>query len=184
MAPPSAVGPQVHPSSVIAPGAVLIGQVIVEENCFIGPNAVLRGDIEPIAIRKNANVQDCVVIHTHHGSPVEVGEGVSIGHGAVVHGAVLEPRCLIGMNAVVLDHAVVGEQSVVGAAAVVPSKFQVPPKSLVVGAPCKVVKENDERIAKMAYENAEHYAVYREEHLAGKWKTIVGPLNDNGSFTQ
>ncbi len=174
----SAVTPRVHPSSYVAAGAILIGQVTVEEGCFIGPNAVLRGDIEPVTIQAGANVQDCCVLHTHAGNPVTIGEGASVGHGAVVHGATVEAHALIGMNAVVLDRAVVGARSVIGACALVPEGFVVPPRSLAVGVPCRVVREDDDRIAEMAVQNGVRYHGYREAHRAGQWGVVRGPLGE------
>lgn len=176
--------PTIHPSSVLAPGAVVIGQVIIEANCFIGPNAVLRGDIEPIIVRRGSNVQDNCTVHTEKGSPVSIGPDASIGHGAVVHGATIGERALVGMNAVVLNGAVVGAKSVVGALTLVPNNFVVPPGTLAVGSPCVLKKQGDPAIAQMAFMNTERYHRYREEHLAGLWKTIVGPLNDNGTFSR
>jgi phenylacetic acid degradation protein len=179
-----AARPQVHPTRIVAPGALLIGRVTVEEGCFIGPNAVLRGDIEPVTILKGSNVQDNCVLHTHAGNPVTVGPHASLGHGAIVHGATVGERALIGMNAVVLDKAVVGERAVVGALTLVPQGFQVPPRSLAVGTPCRIVKQDDPAIAEMAFQNAERYHRYREEHLEGRYATLRGPFNDNGSFSE
>ncbi|HUR26105.1 MAG TPA: gamma carbonic anhydrase family protein [Candidatus Thermoplasmatota archaeon] len=176
------VGPTIHPSAVLAPGAIVIGQVTIEADCFIGPNAVIRGDIDPIVIRRGSNVQDNCTVHTERGSPVSIGPDASIGHGAVVHGATIGERALVGMNAVVLNGAVVGERAVVGALTLVPNNFVVPPRTLAVGAPCGLKKQGDAAIAEMAFMNTERYHRYREEHLAGRWKTVVGPLNDNGSF--
>lgn len=177
------VGPEVHDSSVVAPGAVLIGQVTVHEECFIGPNAVLRGDIEPIVVERGSNIQDNCTVHTEKDHPVRIGPDVSVGHGAVVHGATVHERALVGMNAVVLNGAVVGEHALVGALTLVPDRFEVPPRSLAVGVPCRIVKEDDERIARLAYENTERYHRYRDEHLAGRWRTVVGPMNDAGTFS-
>jgi phenylacetic acid degradation protein len=176
------IGPTIHPTAVLAPGAVVIGQVTIEAECFIGPNAVLRGDIEPIVIRRGSNVQDNCTVHTEKGSPVSIGPDASVGHGAVVHGATVKERALIGMNAVVLNGAVVGERAVVGALALVPNNFVVPPGTLAVGAPCVLKKQGDPAIGQMAFMNTERYHRYREEHLAGLWTTVVGPLNDKGSF--
>lgn len=178
------IAPTLHPTSVLAPGAVLIGQVTVEAECFIGPNAVLRGDIEPITIRRGTNIQDNCTVHTERGSPVSIGPDASVGHGAVVHGATIGERALVGMNAVVLNGAVVGERAVVGALTLVPNNFRVPPRSLAVGVPCQVRKQDDPAVAEMAFQNTERYHRYREEHLAGMWKTVVGPRNDNGSFSR
>ena len=176
------VSPDIHPSAVLAPGAVVIGQVTIEADCFIGPNAVLRGDIEPITIRRGSNVQDNCTVHTELGHPAVIGPDVSVGHGAVVHGATVEERALIGMNAVVLNGATVGQRAVIGAMTLVPDGFTVPPRSLAVGIPCRVIKEDDERIADMAFRNTERYHRYRREHLAGFWRTVVGPANDDGVF--
>ncbi len=176
------VGPAIHPTAIIAPGAVLIGQVTVEAECFIAPGAVLRGDIEPILVRKGSNIQDNCTIHTEKGSPVSIGPNASVGHGAVVHGATVKEHALIGMNAVVLNGAVIGERAVVGALTLVPTNFVVPPSTLAVGSPCVLKKQGDAAIAQMARMNTERYHRYRQEHLSGLWKTVVGPLNDGGSF--
>ncbi len=177
------MAPTIHPTAVLAPGAVVIGQVTIEAECFIGPNAVLRGDIEPIIMRRGSNLQDNCTVHTERGRPVEIGPDVSIGHGAVVHGATIKERALIGMNAVILNGAVVGEHALVGALTLVPDNFEVPARSLAVGTPCRIVKEDDARIAKMAHANTDRYHRYRREHLAGMWQTVTGPLNDQGTFT-
>src|SRR5687767_12601511 len=177
-----AIGPVIHPSAVLAPGAVVIGQVTIEADCFIGPNAVLRGDIDPIVVRRGSNVQDNCTVHTERGSPVSIGPDASIGHGAVVHGATIGERALVGMNAVVLNGAKVGDRAVVGALTLVPNNFVVPPGTLAVGAPCVLKKQGDPGIAEMAFMNTERYHRYREEHLAGRWRTVVGPLNDGGAF--
>lgn len=177
-----AVGPTIHPSAVLAPGAIVIGQVTIEAECFIGPNAVLRGDIEPIVVRRGSNVQDNCTVHTERGSPVSIGPDASIGHGAVVHGATIGERALVGMNAVVLNGAVVGARAVVGALTLVPNNFTVPPGTLAVGSPCVLKKQGDPAIAEMAHMNTERYHRYRLEHLSGLWRTVTGPLNDAGSF--
>lgn len=154
----------------------------MEAECFIGPNAVLRGDIEPITVLRGSNIQDNCTLHTERGFPATIGPDVSVGHGAVVHGATVEEWALIGMNAVVLNGAVVGHHALVGALSLVPDGFRVPPRSLAVGAPCSIVREDDERIARMTHANTQRYHGYRREHLEGRWKTITGPLNDDGTF--
>lgn len=178
------VAPSIHPSSIIAPGAQIIGQVTIEEECFIGPNAVLRGDIEPITIRRGSNIQDNCTVHTEKGCPVVIGPDVSVGHGAVIHGSTVHERALIGMNAVILNNAVVEHHAVVGALTLVPDRFTVPARSLAVGIPCRIVKEDHDGVHGMAHANTERYHRYRREHLAGMWKTVVGPLNDDGTFSK
>ncbi len=140
--------PKIHPTAWVAPGAFLRGDVVVEEQANIWYNAVLRADQEIITIGKGTNVQDNCVLHGDAGCDVTVGEFVTVGHGAILHGCTVEDKCLIGMNAVVLDHAVVGAGSIVGAGAVVAAGTVIPPKSLVVGIPAKVKKTlTDEDVA-------------------------------------
>lgn len=174
------VRPQVDASAYICDGAVLIGQVTVGAECFIGPNAVLRGDIEPLTMEPGSNVQDCAVLHTHAGHPVVIGREASVGHGAVIHGATVQAHAIVGMNATVLDEAVVGEKSIVAAGAVVPNGFHVPARSLAVGIPCKVVKEDDDAVAEMAYQNGQRYLEYRRQHIAGAWGVLRGPHHGDG----
>jgi carbonic anhydrase/acetyltransferase-like protein (isoleucine patch superfamily) len=178
------VAPQIHPTALIAPGAVIIGQVTIEAECFIGPNAVIRGDIEPITIKRGSNIQDNCTVHTERGSPVVIGPDVSVGHGAVVHGATIEERALIGMNAVILNGAVVGHHALVGALTLVPDRFVVPPRSLAVGIPCRIVREDDDKTAGAAHANTERYHRYYQEHLEGAWKTVCGPYHDHGAYSR
>ena len=148
---------KIHPTAWIAPGAVLRGDVTIGEQVNVWYNAVLRGDQESITIGKASNVQDCCILHGDAGENVVVGEYVTVGHGAILHGCTVEDRCLIGMNAVVLDKAVIGEGSIVGAGAVVGSGTVIPPRSLVVGIPGKVKRTlTDEDIAG-SVANAESY---------------------------
>lgn len=140
--------PVIHPSAYVAPGAFVRGDVTVGEQTNIWYNAVLRGDQEKITVGKATTIQDCCVLHGDAGCDVVVGDYVTVGHGAVLHGCTVEDNCLIGMNAVVLDHAVIGAGSIVGAGAVVASGTVIPPKSLVVGVPGKVKKTlTDEDVA-------------------------------------
>lgn len=140
--------PKIHPTAWVAPGAFVRGDVTIDEQANIWYNAVLRADQEKITIGKGTNVQDNCVLHGDAGCDVTVGEWVTVGHGAILHGCTVEDKCLIGMNAVVLDHAVVGAGSIVGAGAVVSAGTIIPPKSLVVGIPAKVKRQvTDEDIA-------------------------------------
>ena len=140
--------PKIHPTAWVAPGAFVRGDVTIDEQANIWYNAVLRGDQESITVGKATSVQDNCVLHGDAGCNVVVGQYVTVGHGAVLHGCTVEDNCLIGMNAVVLDHAVIGAGSIVGAGAVVAAGTIVPPKSLVVGVPGKVKKTlTDEDVA-------------------------------------
>ena len=159
--------PEVHETAWIAENASLIGKVRVHADASVWFGAVLRGDIDEIELGPGSNLQDNVVVHTEDGSPAIVGSGVSVGHGAVVHGCTIEDGCLIGMNATVLTGAVVGRDSLVAAGSVVLEGAVIPPRSLVAGVPGKVRRElTDEEIAAL-HGNASRYVtravVYRPE---------------------
>ncbi|MEP7062149.1 MAG: phenylacetic acid degradation protein PaaY [Betaproteobacteria bacterium] len=135
------VTPVVDPSAFVHPSAVLIGDVIVGANCFIGPCACLRGDFGRIEVRAGANLQDTCVMHGFPGTDTVVEEDGHIGHGAVLHGCVVRRNALIGMNAVVNDNAIIGESAIVAAMAFVKAGFEVPPRMLVAGMPAHIVRE-------------------------------------------
>jgi len=130
--------PRVHPTAFIAPTAVLIGDVTVEENASVWYNAVIRADFGPIVIRRGANVQDCAVVHVTPVNSVEVGAGATIGHTCVVHGAVLGEEALVGNGATVLDGARIGARAMVAAGALVTPGTEIPDGMLALGAPAKV----------------------------------------------
>jgi carbonic anhydrase/acetyltransferase-like protein (isoleucine patch superfamily) len=156
--------PRVADSAFVAPNATLVGSVVLEEGASVWYGAVLRADNEPITIGPRSNVQDGCAFHVDRGKPVVLGEGVSVGHNAVVHGATIEDHCLIGMGAVVMNGAVVGSESLVAAGALVTEGMQVPPRSLVAGVPAKVRRElSDEEVARL-HGNAEIYEGHRELH--------------------
>ena len=139
--------PSVHERAWVAPGAVLSGAVTVGEESGIWYTCVLRADMEPITIGARSNVQDGTVVHTDPGFPVTIGDGVTIGHRAVVHGCTLDDDVLVGMGAVVMNGVRVGAGSLIAAGAVLTQGMQVPPGSLVAGVPGKVRREvsGDER---------------------------------------
>ncbi|HSM00096.1 MAG TPA: gamma carbonic anhydrase family protein [Candidatus Limnocylindria bacterium] len=133
--------PVCHGSVFVAEGAMVIGDVEIGEESSVWYHTVIRGDIHRIRIGERTNVQDNSTLHVTRRDPLTVGNEVTIGHGAVVHGCTVEDLCLIGIGAVVLDGAVIGRGSVIGAGAVVPPGTAVPPHSLVLGVPGKVVKD-------------------------------------------
>jgi phenylacetic acid degradation protein len=132
------ITPVVHPDAYVHETAVLIGDVLIGADCYIGPHASLRGDFGRIVVAKGANVQDSCVMHSFPGKDCTVESNGHIGHGAVLHGCRIGSNAMIGMNAVVMDDATIGESSIVGAAAFVAANFECPPRSLVVGVPAKV----------------------------------------------
>ena len=135
------VTPVVDPTAYVHPSAVLIGDVIVGPGCYVGPCASLRGDFGRIEVRAGANVQDACVAHGFPGTDTIVCEEGHIGHGAILHGCVIEKNALVGMNAVVNDSAVIGESAIVAAMAFVKAKMVVPPRMLVAGTPARIIRE-------------------------------------------
>lgn len=130
--------PRVHPSAFVAPTAVLIGEVTIEERASVWYNAVVRADFQPIVIHRGANVQDCAVLHVNGTQGVEVGAGATVGHNCTVHAAWLAEECLIGNGATVLDGVRVGVRAMVAAGALVTPSTEIPDGMLAMGAPARV----------------------------------------------
>ena len=133
--------PNVHATAYIAPGAQLIGAITVSEQASVWFNAVIRADDEPIKIGRGTNVQDGCIVHIDPGQPTILGNYVTIGHGAIVHGAKLADNVMIGIGAIVLTGVEVGTNSIIGAGAVITEGTIIPPNSLVVGIPGKVINQ-------------------------------------------
>lgn len=168
----TAAVPTVHPTAWVAPTADVIGDVTLGPGSSIWYRCVLRGDIAPIRIGEDTNVQDLTMVHVDIDRPCHVGDRVGIGHRAIVHGCDIEDDCLIGMGAIVLSNAVVGSGSVVAAGAVVREGIRVPPNSLVVGVPGRVVRTVDEELRRRARQTVEHYRELKEGHRDGRWQSI------------
>ena len=151
--------PDVHPSAYVAPNATLIGRVRIDADAVVMFGAVLRADRDLIVLGPGSNLQDNVVVHGDPGSPAILGAGVSVGHGAVIHGCIVEDDCLIGMNATVLNGAKVGTGSLIAGGAVVLERTEIPARSLVAGVPAKIRRPiTDEELAKIR-RNAATYRV-------------------------
>lgn len=161
--------PRLHPTAWVHEGAWLIGDVELGEEVTIWPGAVLRGDMGPIRIGAQSNVQDGAICHdtTDH-SETLVGERVTIGHRAVLHGCIVEDECLIGMGAIIMDNARIGAGSLVGAGAVVPPGKLIPPGSVVLGTPGRVVRAVGEVERAMIEEGWRTYA-----EMAHRWRARV-----------
>ena len=132
---------QTHPTAFIAPGAVLVGDVTLGQQASVWFNATLRGDVEAIAVGPRSNIQEGCILHADPGYPTLIGAGVTVGHGAVVHGARVGDNCLVGIRAVLLNGSVVGENSIVGACALLTEGKVYPPNSLLLGMPARVSRE-------------------------------------------
>ncbi len=147
----------VSSSSFVASNATLIGDVFIAEMASVWFGAVLRGDAAPIRIGSQSNVQDLCCLHADPGFPCIIGQRVTIGHAAVVHGATIEDDSLIGIRAVVLNGARVGAHSIIGAGAVVTEGQVIPPRSLAVGVPARVLRELTDADMERVRQAADHY---------------------------
>jgi carbonic anhydrase/acetyltransferase-like protein (isoleucine patch superfamily) len=124
----------------IAPNAVVLGNVTLEEDASVWFGAVLRGDNEPIRIGQRSNIQDGCVLHTDPGFPLSVGPDCTVGHMVMLHGCTIGRRCLIGIGSIILNGAEIGEDCVIGANTLIPEGKVIPPRSMVVGSPGKVIR--------------------------------------------
>lgn len=132
--------PVVDPSAYVHPTAVLIGDVLIGPGCYVGANAVLRGDFGRLLLHAGSNLQDTCVMHGFPNCDTIIEQDGHVGHGAVLHGCTVGRNAMVGMNAVIMDNAVIGEESIVAALAFVKADMQVPPRSLVAGVPGKVIR--------------------------------------------
>jgi carbonic anhydrase/acetyltransferase-like protein (isoleucine patch superfamily) len=141
----------------IAPGAILIGRIVLRRNASIWFGAVLRGDNEPIVVGENSNVQDGSVLHTDMGAPLTIGANVTIGHQVMLHGCTIGDGALIGIKATVLNHATIAPETLVGAHALVTERKTFPARSLVTGAPAQVVRTLEESQVQAIAASAAYY---------------------------
>jgi len=161
------IKPVISAGCYIDPSAQIIGDVTLGERASVWMNAVLRGDVNSIRIGASSNVQDCAVLHGMRNLyPVIVGEMVTIGHNATVHGCVLEDAVLIGIGATVLNDARIGEGSIVAAGAVIPEHTVIPPNSLVAGVPGKVRRTLGDADRQLILKYAQNYLDYTAIYLA------------------
>ncbi len=162
--------PKISSSAWVAPGATVVGDVEIGDECSIWFGVVIRGDVHKIRIGKRVSVQDLSMIHVTHykkpdksdGSPTIIGDDVTIGHKVMLHGCTIEDGCLIGMSATILDDAVIGKESIVGAGALVTKGKKFPPRSLILGSPAKVVRELTEEEVKELYNSAKRYVKFMQ----------------------
>ncbi|MCL2716210.1 MAG: transferase hexapeptide repeat family protein [Alphaproteobacteria bacterium] len=158
--------PVIEPGAFVHPDAVLIGDVIVEAGCYIGPCASLRGDFGRIIVRKGSNVQDSCILHSLPGFDAVIGANGHIGHGAVIHSAQLADNVLVGMNAVVMDHARIGESAIIAAMSFVKAGSEIPARHLAAGVPARVVRELSDKELAMKIEGTRKYQELAQRSLA------------------
>ena len=169
------IKPTVPQSCFIEDTAVVIGDVVMGEECSAWFHAVIRGDVNYIRIGNRTNVQDLCMLHvTHDTHHLIIGDDVTIGHNVVLHGCTIHNRVLVGMGAIIMDGAVIGEDSVVGAGALVTEGTIVPPKSLILGSPAKVKRPVTEQELAWIRESAQNYIRYSRQYLSGPDKPRPG----------
>ena len=149
--------PQIAPDAVVLPGAVVLGEVSLGAGCSVWYHAVARGDCDAIRVGARTNIQDCAVLHTDEGHPLTIGEGVTVGHGAILHGCTVGDNSLIGMGAILLNDAVVGRDCLVAAGALVTGGTVLPDGTLAMGSPAKAVRPLTEEEKAHNAASAAHY---------------------------
>lgn len=158
--------PQFDESNWIAPSADLIGDVALGRETSIWFQACLRGDVNWIRIGAASNIQDGAVVHVSRGTaPSRIGDQVTVGHGALIHGCTILDRVLVGIGAVILDDAVIGEDSIIGARALVTQRVEIPPRSLVLGSPARVVRDLTDAEVGSITGYSENYRRYSRVYL-------------------
>ncbi len=159
------VYPKIHESVFLAEGAQIIGDVEIGRESSVWFNAVIRGDVHYIRIGERTNIQDNCTLHvTHKKYPLIIGSDVTIGHGAIVHGATVEDYCLIGMGARILDNAKIHHHSLIAAGALVLEHFEVPEGTLVAGVPARVKRELTDEERKQVEQSAKNYLLYVQQY--------------------
>jgi carbonic anhydrase/acetyltransferase-like protein (isoleucine patch superfamily) len=164
---------RIHPSAFIAPGAAVMGDVTIGQDASVWYGAVLRGDMAPIVIGPESNLQDGTIVHVDEGAPCTVGRRVGVGHRVILHGCTVEDECLIGMGSILLNGVRIGTGSVVAAGAVIPEGMQVPPRSLVMGVPGRIVRQVDAALAERIAETWAHYVGQARAHRAGQYPAVA-----------
>ena len=156
--------PRVHPTAMVAPSAVIIGDVVVGSRTSVWPGAVLRGDYGRIRVGADSSIQDNVVVHCSSENPGVIGNGVTVAHGAIVHACRIGDECLIGAGAIIFDGATVGTHSIIGVGSVVLEDRRIPPRSVAVGAPAKVMRKATDKDVRMIRESYRAYVKMAEKY--------------------
>ena len=167
------ITPTIPKSCFIEETGVVIGDVVMGEQCSVWFHAVIRGDVNYFRIGHRTNVQDLCMLHvTHDTAPLVIGDDVTIGHHVVLHGCTVKDRVLIGMGAIIMDGVVIGEDSVIGAGALITERTILPPKSLVLGSPARVTRPVTEEELAWIRESAQNYIRYAGQYLSDPEKPL------------
>jgi len=174
--------PQIDPTCFVAPSAVIIGDVVLGARSSVWYNVTIRGDVNRVRIGSESNIQDNAVVHvTSRTGPTQIGNRVTVGHGAIIHGCTIRDVVLVGMGSIILDGAEIGSESLIGAGTLITQGMHVPPRSLVLGSPGKVVRSLEADEVAMIRRSAENYVRY-----AAIYRGAEGPsesLEDPSEFS-
>jgi carbonic anhydrase/acetyltransferase-like protein (isoleucine patch superfamily) len=161
------IAPTIAPSAFVEDTAVVIGDVIIGPESSVWFHAVIRGDVNHIRIGHRTNIQDLCLLHVAHNThPLILGDNITVGHRAVLHGCTLQDRVLIGMGAIIMDGVVIEEDCIIGAGALITERIHIPPKSLVMGFPAKVKRMLTDVEVQWIKESAANYIRYAEQYVA------------------
>jgi len=158
--------PKIDESCFVAPSADVIGDVTVGPKSSIWHRVVLRGDVDRIEVGSCSNIQDGTIVHVAEGFPTIIGNNVTIGHGAIIHGCIIKDGAFIGMGATIMDGAVIGEGALIGAGALVTEGKEIPPHTLVMGVPARVIKELPPEYIEIAKKRPLEYAELAQKYKA------------------
>ena len=174
--------PVVHPTLFVHPMASVTGKVVIGKHVYIGPGAAIRGDFGGIIIEDGCNVQENCTVHMFPGITVRLMEGAHIGHGAVIHGAIIGRNCLVGMNAVVMDEVEVGDGSIIGALTFVKAGEKIPPRSLVAGNPGKIIREVSDEMLQWKTEGTKIYQQLPARYFGNLRPVLPSTMPDQEEF--
>jgi len=171
--------PRIADSVFIAEGAVILGDVEIGHDCSVWFNAVIRGDVNYIRIGQRTNIQDGVIVHgTLNKFSANIGDDVSVGHGAILHGCTIEDEVLIGMGAKILDRAIVHRHSIIAAGAVIREGFEVPPNTLMAGVPAKPVRQVTAEEIEMIKRIPQNYIRYADDYRTIRPVIVTNPTRE------
>ena len=157
--------PKVHVSAYIDQSAQVIGDVEIGDDSSVWMNVVMRGDVNVIRIGRRTNIQDGTIVHVMHDThPTRIGDEVTVGHAAVLHGCTIEDRVLVGMGAILLNGATIGADSIIAAGALVPERMEIPPRSLVMGSPGRVLRPLSDDDVLGIRDYADRYVGYKKDY--------------------
>ncbi len=162
----------IDPTAFVAPTAAVLGDVTLGVRSSVWYQAVLRGDLAPITIGAETNLQDGTIVHVDTDVPCTIGQRVGVGHRVILHGCVVEDECLIGMGSVLLNRVRIGTGSVVAAGAVIPEGMIVPARSLVMGVPGRIVRPVDAELKRRIADTWAHYVEMARQHREGRYPPV------------